>query len=230
MFLEVKPLHNEDKINYGELIKNIRIQNSLTQTELGNMVDLGKTAISNYETGYIVPSLSVMERIAAVFGLTLVDFLSGSKRGSYNFSMPRYRQSASDLIIPYIKVENVKKSTLEAQNYMDASLVLPSFMTDFNGSYLCVKMNDDSMKADNISKNDYLIIKKCDTANSRQIVLVLDIENNTYMIRRYIREGHIASLISSSDSGEYPVIRIDERDSKFAVAGYVERVISKINC
>ena len=222
-------MRNDDKINYGELIKNLRIQNSMTQTELGNMVSLGKTAISNYETGYIVPSLSVIESIAAVFGLTIVDFLSGNTCQNHNFNMPRYRQSASDLAIPYIKVENVKDSTIEAQNYMDATLVLPSFMTDFKDGYICVKMNDDSMKADNISKNDYLIIKKSDTANPRQIVLVLDNENGRYMIRRYIREGHIASLIPSSDSTDYPVVRIDERDSKFVIKGYVERVISKLD-
>lgn len=228
MFLGVYTLSN-DRINYGELIKNLRIQNSLTQTELGNMISLGKTAISNYETGYIVPSLGVMESIASVFGLTLLDFLSGNTKEINTLNMPRYRQSASDLAIPYIKVENVKENTIDAQNYMDASLVLPAFMTDYPNGYLCIKMNDDSMKADNISKNDYLIIKRTELPNPRQIVLALDTQNNTYMIRRYIREGHIASLIPSSDYGDYPVVRIDERDSKFVIKGYVERVISKLD-
>lgn len=219
---------NTDRINYGEIIKKLRIKNSMTQTELGQLVSLGKTAISNYEIGYIVPPLTVLEKIAKVFNLSLPEFFT------YDFELVRnpvesFVQPKAGVVIPYITVKNVKENVLEAKVYMDDNLSLPLFMTKDNEGYVCIKMNDDAMTADGISRNDYLIIKKDASVKPGQIVLVLDNENSTYTIRRYIREGHIASLIPSSDSEKYPVVRIDERDTKFTIAGYVESVISKLD-
>ena len=215
-------MYDIDNTDYGKIIKKWRTKNAMTQTELGTLIGLGKTAISNYETGYIEPSLSVIRKLAKAFGLTLLEFLAYDN----NASMPRHRQNAAELLIPYIKEENVNADTIDSAEYSDASIVLPAFMLECGNGYFCVKMNDNSMTADGISKNDYLIIKISKSANERKIALVLDNENNTYLIRRYIREGHIASLIPSSDSKEYPVLRIDERDSKFVIKGYVEKIIS----
>ncbi|MBO5743995.1 MAG: helix-turn-helix domain-containing protein [Clostridia bacterium] len=222
-------MHDNDKVNYGKLIKKLRTKNCMTQTELGELIGLGKTAISNYETGYVVPSLSVMEKLSEALGLTLLEFLMYDKEAKEKlegFSMPRYRQNVSELVIPYIKEENVNRDTIDSAEYADSTLIFPAFMLESSEGYFCVKMNDNSMTADGISKNDYLIIKIAQAVNERQIAIVLDSQNSTYLIRRYIREGHIASLIPSSNSGEYPVLRIDERDSKFVIKGYVEKVIS----
>ena len=225
-------MHDNDKVDYGKLIKKLRTKNCMTQTELGELIGLGKTAISNYETGYVVPSLSVMEKLSKALGLSLLEFLMYDKKTKEKlegFYMPRYRQNVAELVIPYIKEENVNTDTIDSAEYADSSLVLPAFMLDCSDGYFCVKMNDNSMTSDGISKNDYLIIKIAEAVNEKQIALVIDSQKNTYLIRRYIREGHIASLIPSSSSSEYPVLRIDERDSKFIVKGYVEKVISNID-
>ncbi len=225
-------MHDNDKVDYGKLIKKLRTKNCMTQTELGELIGLGKTAISNYEIGYVVPSLSVLEKLAEALGLSLLEFLMYDKKTKEKIeglSLPRYRQNVAELVIPYIKEENVNSDTIDSAEYADASLVLPSFMLDCGDGYFCVKMNDNSMTSDGISTNDYLIIKIAEAVNEKQIALVIDSKKNTYLIRRYIREGHIASLIPSSSSGEYPVLRIDERDSKFIVKGYVEKVISNID-
>ncbi|MBQ6894591.1 MAG: helix-turn-helix domain-containing protein [Clostridia bacterium] len=219
---------NTDKVNYGEIIKKLRIKNSMTQTELGQLVSLGKTAISNYETGYVVPPLSVLENIAKVFNLSLLEVLTYDTEPEL-YADTKFRQASNSVIIPYIHVRNVKESVLNTDQYMDDTLTLPTSMTNDNKGYVCIKMNDDGMKSDGISRNDYLIVKKEAFVKPGQIVLALNNENSTYTIRRYIREGHIASLIPSSDSERYPVVRIDERDAKFTIAGYVESVFSKIN-
>ena len=221
---------NKDTINYGELILNLRKKHKMTQAELGELVSLGKTAISNYETGYIIPSLPILEKIAAVFNLSIINFLMGKTEdiNLTNGNMPRAAQAVADTVIPYIKEAQVKESILNANNYMSASLVLPRFMTEYDEGYVCVKMPDNSMTADNIYKNDYLIVKKSKIVENRQLVMALNNITGKYIVRRYIREGHIASLIPSSDSKEFSVMRIDERDEKFAVVGYVERVITLV--
>ena len=84
------------------------------------------------------------------------------------------------------------------------------------------------MSDEGIRKNDYVVIRKCRIIDDKQIALVLNTGNGKYTIRRYIREGHIASLIPNSSIENYPVIRIDERDERFQIVGYVEKIISSV--
>lgn len=229
--LEALVLYNcEDTINYGEIIKALRKKHNLTQSELGQSISVGKTAISNYETGYSIPSAKVMEKIASAFGLTFLEFLTyGSEPSNLtNAQMPRYAQGSAEIILPYIKEENVREEILSASNYMDSTLVLPSFMLNEDKGYICVKVPDSSMSDEGIRKNDYVVIRKCSIIDDKQIALVLNTGNGKYTIRRYIREGHIASLIPNSSLENYPVIRIDERDERFKIVGYVEKIISSV--
>ncbi len=229
--LEAFVLYNcEDTINYGEIIKALRKKHNMTQSELGESISVGKTAISNYETGYSIPAAKVMEKIASAFGLTFLEFLTYGRDASNlsNAQMPRYSQGTAEIILPYIKEENVREDILSASNYMDSTIVLPAFMLNGDNGYICVKVPDNSMSDEGIRKNDYAIIKKCRIIDDKQIALVLNTSNGKYTIRRYIREGHIASLIPNSSSESYPVIRIDERDERFTIVGYVEKIISSV--
>ncbi len=217
-----------DTIDYGKLIKDLRKKHNLTQTELAQKIDMGKTAISNYETGYSVPSAHVLEHIASVFDMNLIDFLSSHYKSSLSFSMPRLNQPINDKVIPYIKEVNISEAVFDAKVYMDTYLTLPGFMIDENGEYFCIKVPDDSMSGDNINKNDYIIVRKSETFENKCIVLAIHKTSNMYMIRRYIREGHIIALIPSSPSLKYNIIRSDERDEEIEIIGLVEKSIHSV--
>ena len=222
--------NTDDSINYGEIIKALRKKHKMTQSELGECISVGKTAISNYEIGYSIPSARVMEKIASAFDMTFVDFLTYNYENNSlsNVDMPRRGQATAEILIPYIKEENVREGIIEANNYMDASMIFPEFMFEGNKNYICVKIPDNSMSDEAIFKNDYAIIKKSQIIKNKQIVLALNTDTGKFVIRRYIREGHIASLIANSSSDSYEVMRVDERDEKFSIVGYVEKIISSV--
>lgn len=58
----------------GLKIKMLRQQKNINQAELGKIVGVGKTTISNYETGYSVPDLETLIKLADYFGVT-TDYL-----------------------------------------------------------------------------------------------------------------------------------------------------------
>lgn len=58
----------------GERIKKIRVENSLTQTELANKIGLTYIQVGRYETGKSMPSSEVLQKLAKLFDTTS-DFL-----------------------------------------------------------------------------------------------------------------------------------------------------------
>lgn len=61
---------------FGNRLSSLRKERSLTQEELGKAIGLGKTTISNYETGYSTPDVDTILNLAKYFGVS-TDFLLG---------------------------------------------------------------------------------------------------------------------------------------------------------
>lgn len=66
--------------DFGDILKNLRKNNGLTQSELGRHVGLSKAVISKYETGIGYPNFETLIRIAEYFGIT-TDYLLGVENG-----------------------------------------------------------------------------------------------------------------------------------------------------
>ena len=62
--------------DFGAALKQLRKSHNLTQAELGAKVGLSKAVVSKYENSMGYPSLDVLVRIAAYFGVT-TDHLLG---------------------------------------------------------------------------------------------------------------------------------------------------------
>jgi len=62
--------------NFGDILKELRKERRISQTELGVYLDVGKTAVCNYETGVAVPSSDKLIILANIFGVS-IDYLLG---------------------------------------------------------------------------------------------------------------------------------------------------------
>ena len=60
----------------GEQIKKLRLAHSLNQVELGKALSVTKQTISNWENGYIQPSVDMLVKLADFFHTT-TDYLLG---------------------------------------------------------------------------------------------------------------------------------------------------------
>ncbi|WP_163195249.1 helix-turn-helix domain-containing protein [Clostridium thermarum] len=91
----------------GNIIRNLRKKNNMTQAELANKVGVTTSSIGMYETEVRQPSYEVLCKLAEVFDVT-VDYLLG--RTSLYVAEEKEKYSANDLDPAYFRLSK------EAQN------------------------------------------------------------------------------------------------------------------
>lgn len=84
----------------GQKIKKYRMENKMTQTELGNAVGKSLPIIQKYESGRIVPHIDVIERIAKVLNVNPADIyldegIAGLER-KYNELLEKYNETVNE--------------------------------------------------------------------------------------------------------------------------------------
>ena len=65
-------------MNIGKNIKRLRLLNDMKQKEFAQMLSISPQAISKWENGKNMPDISVLPKIADIFG-TSIDELLGHK-------------------------------------------------------------------------------------------------------------------------------------------------------
>lgn len=218
-------------IDYAKIIRNLRKTYGKTQAELANEIGCGKTTICNYEARYSTPSLQVLEKIAEVFDITLAELLSADDPQASNpvFSFPRFPQTVNDTTVPYINSSSIPNGALMSDKYADSMLTLPGFMITEKENCFCIKVRDNAMANDGIHKNDFVFVHKTENIPNKSIVFATHADDNTYIIRRYWRDGHTVTLLPASDSTQYPVIRYDERNPQYRIVGYVSQALINVS-
>ena len=76
---------------FAKRLKELRLANGETQKDLANAIEVGRTTISEYESGKIVPKQEGLLRIANHFNVS-VDYLTGVSN-----ERATRKQNASDL-------------------------------------------------------------------------------------------------------------------------------------
>lgn len=64
-------------MKFGDRLKSIRLENDMTQEEIGNLLNKSKNNISQYETGKREPDLETLKIISNYFKVSL-DYLLGN--------------------------------------------------------------------------------------------------------------------------------------------------------
>ncbi len=73
----------------GSRIREARKLKKLNQTTLGENVGVGKTTISNYETGYSLPDIETLAKIASTLNVS-TDYLLGINNNQEVFSTNKH--------------------------------------------------------------------------------------------------------------------------------------------
>ncbi len=65
---------NGEKPTFASRLRELRKKFNVSQEELGNYLDVGRTTIANYERSFNMPSVEVLENISRYFGVS-IDYL-----------------------------------------------------------------------------------------------------------------------------------------------------------
>ncbi len=68
-----------DTIKIGQFIKSLRKENSLTQREVAERLNVSEKTISKWETGNGMPEISLMMPLCKLFGISINELLSGKR-------------------------------------------------------------------------------------------------------------------------------------------------------
>lgn len=115
---------------FGEMLRELRDERRLTQTELANALHISKSAISSYEIGASLPPMERALELADFFGVSL-DYLFGRSSIRYDLSIlrrPIHRnKTIGDLVVlvngmPENKQSLVYKMALTLDHISDEEL------------------------------------------------------------------------------------------------------------
>ena len=72
--------NNQDMENtFGNILKELRLEKNMSQTELAKQIGVGKSIISLWEKDECEPTLSKLIALAEFFGVT-IDYLAGIEK------------------------------------------------------------------------------------------------------------------------------------------------------
>lgn len=154
---------NQEKI--GKLISELRKQNNLTQSQLGEMVGVTNKAVSKWENGTRLPDISILNELSNILKITTTDLLNGEKSNL---------QITENKDIQYQKIINKELISFLNDNYQKCTVHLLNSDND----YLVYGLIIDFKSTHFISVNsiDISIIPEFEKENVYSFECILSIE------------------------------------------------------
>ena len=92
----------------GTRLKKLRKEKGMTQTELGNLLNVTKVSVCCYEKNVRIPSLETLEDIASIFGVSC-DYFLGNDIAGVKEDTPDYSFYMSKEEMEFLKLLRVNK-------------------------------------------------------------------------------------------------------------------------
>ena len=69
--------------DFGLRLKELRLSQALTQSQLSKMIGVSRQAYVNYESGRTIPPAQTLSKLSQIFGTDLMEFLYGHTTRTY---------------------------------------------------------------------------------------------------------------------------------------------------
>lgn len=99
----------------GTRLRKLRKEKGLTQTELGELLNVTKVSICCYEKNVRVPSLETLEDLSSVFGVSC-DYFLGKDVSSIMEDTPNYSFYISKEEMSFLKMLRINKNLYNKMN------------------------------------------------------------------------------------------------------------------
>lgn len=91
---------------FGDILRELREENKMTQEDLGKLINVTKQAIYNYEKGDNEPNLTTLVKLSDIFNVSL-DFLLGRTKQRQNLLIK------NQLLLDTLNDKNKKRILLD---------------------------------------------------------------------------------------------------------------------
>ena len=213
----------EDEKLFAQRIKDLRKSWGLTQQQMADMVEVRKTTISNYESGYATPTISTLKRFMMRFNLPASYFVPDmesqitEKKAQILYGTP----------IAYFDPTNLDGLKSGDMHLMNSSLCLPAPLHIPKSGYIATSAADNSMNKCGIKRGTCLIINT-ERKEPQDGEIFAAIKDNFFIIRKYHNtiEGRYMSAESTRIPTGLSIEQIPEEN--FVILGIIDRIIAKL--
>lgn len=200
-------------------LKHIRTCKNMTQVTLAEKIGVSSTSISGYEKPYCEIPIVNLHKIADVFGLEISYFTDESVPDDVAVRM--YQRMTCKQVISYYKHTNINGILLNDCQIADGCVTLPKTMTE-GTNVICTDIPDNSLLNLQYKQGEIIFVDLNAKPSSGSVALLYDSAKNKMILRKYIHDGPMATLISDGHGDNTPIY-IDITDSDYAVVGPVIR-------
>lgn len=216
-------MYNENEL-FAKRIKELRKSWGLTQEQMAEMVQLRKTTISNYESGYATPTLSTLRRFMLRFNLPANYFLPDAD--IYDKTRKVTPQLVYGTPIYYYEPANLDGLRSGEPRLMNSCLTLPRQVQLPQSGFISTSATDNSMNKLGIKKGSCVVI---DTQN-RELHdkdVFAAIRDNEFIIRQYRVNPDRCYMVSESTRIPTGLSIETIPDKDFTILGKITMVLSK---
>lgn len=201
-------------MSFGNILKKIRQDNSLTQEDLAKKIETSRSNIANYENDKNMPSIDVLDKLAKTFNCS-IDYLLGKS----DIKNPEEMSNISDKIYMcpvYGQIPagepNWAEECIEGRLPLDPNLMN---IVDPEECYF-LRVNGESMNK--IIKNGaYALIRKADWVENGDIAVVL-VNGYDATLKKFTRNNDVVVLEPMSNDPTFQT-QIYTKDTPIKIIG-----------
>lgn len=201
-------------MSFGNILKKIRQDNSLTQEDLAKKIETSRSNIANYENDKNMPSIDVLDKLAKTFNCS-IDYLLGKS----DIKNPEVMSNISDKIYMcpvYGQIPagepNWAEECIEGRLPLDPNLMN---IVDPEECYF-LRVNGESMNK--IIKNGaYALIRKADWVENGDIAVVL-VNGYDATLKKFTRNNDVVVLEPMSNDPTFQT-QIYTKDTPIKIIG-----------
>lgn len=200
----------------GERIKQLRLQDKLSQEELGLRIGVQKAAIHKYETGLVVNlKRKTLDKLASALNTTPA-YLLGLDDSPLPASALHYQPTNRIPILGRISAGMPIYAEQNVEGYT---------FTDLNGGaeYFALRVSGDSMNALGINDGYLIIVRRQDEVENGEVAVILVGDDDATVKRFYATHSTVTLMPQSTNPAHQPQI-YDLKKTPIKVLGKVVKV------
>jgi repressor LexA len=211
--------------SFCTILKQLRVENNLSQQELADALQIGRSTLANYEQGKRNPDFQTLKEISRFFNVDIDYLLDNSpiKKKSTYASLPLPKDGFITITL-YDNISCGSGAFIE-DNIIDY-ITLPESILPSHKEYFAQYAAGDSMINENIKEGDLLIFEKTNLLQNGHIgCFCIDSNIVTCKTYRYDQKSGIIMLLPANN--KYDPITITLENQNFRIIGKLALKISK---
>ncbi len=179
----------------GANIKRLREQRGLTQEELGKMIDVSRSTITQWERGWTTPRMGNVQLLAGALGVSTADIIADELPPSNAIKPTTAKPAYAPLL------GRVHAGQAQEPDVLQDAIPVPYEIIKHHPQGYFLQVEGDCM--DNVYPEGCYILIDPEQRPSNGSIAVVSIDGADYVMRRLYRGANTLILSPDSHSAEY---------------------------